>query len=118
MVQFSIRSVFFVSKANLFHVYLNIFIKQWRSGSALSANIPALSPVQVLKILYTSSWCQIEKNSAALNNRYLDTLVNDNHVDNNLTKTLVYVNFKSTVNKTVQNMYTLCVGTIYLFYVL
>ena len=56
--------------------------------------------------LYTALWRHSDKNSAAINNCYLDfvqtrgliSLVNDNHVDNNLTEILLYVYFGSTVN--------------------
>ena len=51
-------------------------------------------------------WRHSDKNSAAINNRYLDyiqtrgliLLLNDNHVVNNRKKSLVYVYFGKTVN--------------------
>ena len=57
--------------------------------------------------LYTSVWRHSDKNSAAINSRYLDfvqtrgliSLVNDNHVANNRKEILVYVYFGSIVNK-------------------
>ena len=69
------------------------------SGFALFTN--------VLQI--TALWRHSDKNSAAINNRFLDfiqtrgliPLVNDNHVDNNLKEILMYVYFCSIVNKTV-----------------
>ena len=82
----------------LFHLTLNFrnFSKQCKpwsdaafcgvwSGSALFANVPN---VQV-QVLSTALWHHSDKNSVAINNRYLGfvkrgliTLVNDNHVDN------------------------------------
>ena len=51
--------------------------------------------------IYAALWRHSDKNSAAINNRYLNyvqmrgliSLVNDNHVDNNLKEILVYVYF-------------------------
>ena len=48
--------------------------------------------------LYIALWRHSDKTSAVINNHYLDLLVNDNHVDNNLKEKLVYVYFGSIVN--------------------
>ena len=69
--------------------------------------------VQIFQIIlfYTTLWRHSDKNSSdknsgAINNRYLDfiqtrgliSLVYDNHVDNTFRKILVYVYYDSTVN--------------------
>ena len=45
----------------------------------------------------------VAKNSVAINNRYLDSLVNINHVNNNLKDILVYVYIGSIVNNRSKN---------------
>ena len=47
---------------------------------------------------YRSLLRHSDKNSAAINNRCLDSLVRDNHVDNNRKENFVYVYFGSIVN--------------------
>ena len=56
------------------------------------------SPAFTDNPLYTALWHHSNKNSMAINNRYLDSLVNDNHVDNNLKEILMYVYYGSIVN--------------------
>ena len=75
----------------LFHLTLHFLLfKQTVQTSDLVCtvcNIPALSSVQVLQItLYTTLWRHSDKNSKAINNRFLDLLVSAYHVDNNLKK--------------------------------
>ena len=61
--------------------------------------------------LYTALWHHSDKNSMSINNRYLDfvqmhcliSLVNDNHIANNLKGILVHVYFGSIVNNPPQN---------------
>ena len=43
-----------------------------------------LSPGFKNNPLYTALWRHSDKTSAVINNHYLDLLVNDNHMDNNL----------------------------------
>ena len=60
-------------------------------------------PVQILKLTLFTRHSDV---TAAINNRYLDfvqtpgsiSLVNDNHVDNNIKEMLVYASFSSIVN--------------------
>ena len=64
----------------------------------------AIVPIQAL---YMAVWRRSDKNTTAINNRYLDIvqtrslilLVNDNRVDNNIKEISVYVYFGSIVNK-------------------
>ena len=72
--------------------------------SALFANVP-------VQVLQTILLCHSDKNCAAINNYYLDflqmpglnSLVNDNHIANNLKEILVYVNLGSIVNNRPKN---------------
>ena len=56
--------------------------------------------------------CYSNKNSTAINNRNIDfvqtcgliSLVNDNHVDNDLKEILVYIYYGSIVNNRSQNL--------------
>ena len=71
--------------------------------------------------IYRTFWRHSDKNSAAIDNRYLDfvqtrsliSLVNDNHVDNNLKDILGYVYFGSIVTNRHKSVYIhLCVYTL------
>ena len=61
------------------------------------------SPGFTDNLLYTTLWRHDDKNNADVNNRYLDfvqtgdliSFVNENHVDNILDESLVYVYFGS-----------------------
>ena len=90
-------------------IYLNyqrlIFFEKRKKKSEcpLGAKIKALtalmaSPGFADNPIYTALWHHSEKNGLAINNCYLDSLVNDIHMDNNLKKILVHIYFCSIVN--------------------
>ena len=70
-----------------------------------------MSKSRFLQVTLYTLWRHIDKNSAAINNSYMDfvqtrgliLLVNDNHVDNHLKEILLYVNFDPIVFSRLQN---------------